>query len=121
MYKKQIVVVVIVAIIMGYLFMQPVKGLIKHKETQGHTNTTAPQTRPVNNVTVEMVSAAAKIAIGPALAAQINDAEGQLKNAPDAAARLSLQKKLAKQWDDVNQPAPAAFYYQAAARQENTF
>jgi len=35
MYKKQIVVVVIVFAIMGYLFSQPVKGLIKPKETQG--------------------------------------------------------------------------------------
>jgi hypothetical protein len=30
-----------------------------------------------------------------------------------------LQKQLATQWDDVNQPAPAAFYYQALARKEN--
>jgi len=121
MYKKQIVVVVIVVAIMGYLYLQPVKGLIKPKEPQGHTNTAASQARPVANVIVEMVSSAAKIAIGPALSAQINDTESRLKNAGDDAAKLGLQKKLAKQWDDVNQPAPAAFYYQAIAGKENTF
>jgi tetratricopeptide (TPR) repeat protein len=121
MYKKQIAVGVVVIAIMGYLYALPVKGLIKPKETEGHTNAAAPQARPAVNVTVEMVSAAAKVTIGPALSAQINDAESQLKNAPDDAAKLTLQKKLAKAWDDVNQPAPAAFYYQAIARKENTF
>lgn len=120
MQKKQIVVVVIVFAIMGYLFFLPVKGIVKHKEADGHTNSAAPA-RQAANVTVEMVSAAAKVTIGPALSAQINDAENQLKNTSDAAAKLVLQKKLARQWDDVNQPAPAAFYYQAIAGTENTF
>ena len=120
MYKKQIAVVVIVFAIMGYLYSLPVKGLVKPKETQGHTNTAA-QARPSANVTVEMVSSASKIAIGPALSAQITDLEGQLKNASGDAAQLGLQKQLAKHWDDVNQPAPAAFYYEAAAQKDNSF
>ena len=121
MYKKQIAVGVVVVAIMGYLYSLPVKGLLKPKEAQGHTNTAAPAARPVTKVTVDMVSATAKVTIGPALSAQINDAETQLKNAADDAARLSLQKKLAKQWDDVNQPAPAAFYYMAIAGKENSY
>jgi tetratricopeptide (TPR) repeat protein len=120
MYKKQIVVIVIVVAIMGYLYLLPVKGLIKPKEAQGHTNAAAPERRRAV-VTVEMVSSAAKILIGPALSAQINDLEGRLKNASDDAAQLDLQKQLAKHWDDVNQPGPAAFYYQDIARKENKF
>jgi len=96
MYKKQIVVIVIVVAIVGYLYSLPVKGLIKPKEAQGHINKAAPTTRPVANVTVDMVSSAAKIAIGPALSAQINDTENQLKKASDDAAKLSLQKNLLK-------------------------
>jgi uncharacterized protein HemY len=65
-----------------------------------------------------MVSTTAKTAIGAALTAKINDLEGQLKNA-SGADEQKLQKQLASQWDDVNQPAPAAFYYQALARKEN--
>ncbi|MDB4921732.1 tetratricopeptide repeat protein [Mucilaginibacter sp.] len=121
MHKKQIVVIVIVVAIMGYLYSLPVKGLIKPKDAQGHTNTTAAESRPVTHVDVAMVSAAAKILIGPALSAQINDLEGQLKNATAETDKLDLQKKLAKLWDDVNQPAPAAFYYQAIAQKENKF
>jgi tetratricopeptide (TPR) repeat protein len=122
MYRKQIVVIVIVVIIMGYLYSLPVKGLLKPKGADGHATATAPQAaKPVVNVTVEMVSSAAKILIGPALSAQINDMESQLKGANNDAAKLDLQKKLAKQWDDVNQPGPAAFYYQAIAEKENTF
>jgi lipopolysaccharide biosynthesis regulator YciM len=121
MHKKQIVVIVIVFIIMGFLFFMPVKGLIKSKEAQGHTNAAAAQNRPVTHVDVAIVSAAAKVLIGPALSAQINDLEGQLKNATAETDKLDLQKKLAKLWDDVNQPAPAAFYYQAIAQKENKF
>src|SRR6185437_4087760 len=111
MYKKQIVVVAIVIAIMGYLSFQTPMGLIKAKGAQGHTNTTAPAARPVVNVTVAMVSSAAKI----------NDLEGRLKNAASDDEKRDLQKKLAKSWDDVNQAAPAAFYYQAIAGEENTF
>jgi tetratricopeptide (TPR) repeat protein len=121
MHKKQIVVIVIVVAIMSYLYFQPVKGLTK-PAAQGHTDASAAaQKRPAVNVTVEMVSAAAKIAIGPALAQQIGSTEEQLKSARGDEAKLSLEKKLAKDWDDVNQLAPAAFYYQAVARKENTF
>ena len=81
MNKKQIVVIVIVVAVMGFLFKQPVKGLVKPKASEGHTNAVATEKRPIANVTVEMVSAMGKIAIGPALAGQINDLESKLKNA----------------------------------------
>jgi tetratricopeptide (TPR) repeat protein len=121
MHKKQIVVIVIVVAIMGYLYSQPVRGLIKPKQAgTGHVNGTATEKKPTENVTLQLVSGAAKLVIGSGLSAQINDLEGQLKNAAGND-QLTLQKKLAKAWDDVNQPAPAAFYYQAVARRENKF
>lgn len=121
MYKKQIVVIIIVVAIMGFLYSRDLVGVKKSGDDSGHTNTTAAQKRPVVNVTVEMASAAAKIAIGPTLSEQISNTENQLKNTADESVKLSLQKKLAQQWDDVNQPAPAAFYYQVVAQKENTF
>ena len=121
MYIKQIVVVVIVSIIMGVLFFMPVKGLIKAKDDPGHSRATVNQSKPVSKVDVSVVSGAAKILIGPSLSAQINDAEAQLKSATSDADKLNLQRKLAKLWDDVNQPAPAAFYYQDIAQKENKF
>ena len=118
---KQIIVIGAVAVMTIILLFQPVKGLIKPKVTKSGTGVVAGSHPSVSNVTVDDVSAPAKTAIGAALAATINDLEDQLKNAATDEDKLNLQKKLAKQWDDDNQPAPAAFYYQAVARKENGF
>lgn len=119
MKRKQIVVIVAIMAVMGYLYSLPVKGLIKASSTHD-TDKSAPAEQPAANVTAATVSEPAKTAIGPGLSAKIDDLEGQLKNAGNDADKLNLEKELASQWDDVNQPAPAAFYYQAIARKENT-
>src|SRR6201999_4173767 len=111
----QIIVISAVVVISGYLMSLSPKGLIKPKATKSGSGVVAGSKPSVSNVTVDDVSAPAKTAIGAALAATINDLEDQLKNAATDEDKLSLQKKLAKQWDDDNQPAPAAFYYQAVA------
>jgi tetratricopeptide (TPR) repeat protein len=116
MNKKQIVIIVAVVAISGYLYSLPVKGLVKPKATR--TNTGVASSHPAANINVATVSATAKTAIGAGLSGKINDLENQLKSAPENG-KLSLQKKLASQWDDVNQPAPAAFYYQVVAGKEN--
>lgn len=121
MKAKQITVVAIVVIIAGYLLSLDPKGLVKATGDRGTSAKTQAPRPAIANVTVTDVSVPAKTAIGAALAARINDLEGQLKNASADADKLSLQKQLAKQWDDDNQPAPSAFYYLAAARKENTF
>ena len=118
---KQIIVVAIVVVISGYLYFQPVKGLTKQKTAKQTSGAAAGTNRAASKVTVEQVSIPAKSAIGAALAATINDLESQLKNASSAADKLEIEKKLAKQWDDDNQPAPSAFYYLAAARADNSF
>jgi hypothetical protein len=118
---KQIIVILIVLAISGYLYSLPVKGLIKPKVAKATSGVVSGSRPAVANITVEDVSVPAKTAIGAALAARINDLESQLKTATTDAAKLSVQKQLAKQWDDDNQPAPSAFYYQAVAQKENTF
>jgi hypothetical protein len=118
---KQIIVVAAVVVISGYLLSLKPTGLVKPKVTKSGSGVVAGSRPSASNVTVEDVSTTAKTAIGAALAATINDLEGQLKNAVTDADKLSLDKKLAKQWDDDNQPAPAAFYYQKAAKKENSF
>jgi len=119
---KQIALIVIVVIIMGYLFRLPVKGLIKPKETRSASGAKITEGRAINTlVTVDYVSAAAKETIGNTLAAQITGLETGLKNAAIDADKLKLQKQLATRWDDVNQPAPAAFYYEAVAAKQNTY
>jgi tetratricopeptide (TPR) repeat protein len=121
MNKKQIIVVVVIVAISGYLYSLPVKGLVKPKAEKAGSGVVSGTHTAVSHVSVDDVSAPAKTAIGAALAARINDLEGQLKNASADADKLNIQKQLAKQWDDDNQPAPSAFYYQEVARKENTF
>jgi tetratricopeptide (TPR) repeat protein len=121
MNKKQIVVGVAILAIMGYLYSQPVKGLIKAGAATRDNAAAAPVKQAAALVDVATVSAPAKEAIGAALSGKINDLEEQLIKASSDADKTGLEKELAKRWDDVNQPAPAAFYYQAVARKENTF
>jgi len=118
MNKKQIVVLVIVGAITGYLYLLPPKGLVKPKETR--TNSGVAGGKPAENINVASVSSTAKSAIGAALTGKINDLENQLKSAADKD-KTSLQKQLAVQWDDDNQPAPAAFYYLEVARKGNKY
>ncbi|MBS1504824.1 MAG: tetratricopeptide repeat protein [Bacteroidetes bacterium] len=121
MNKKQIIVIGAVFALCVYLFLQPVKGLVKPKVAKQGNGVVSDSKPAAKSITVDDVSAPAKTAIGAALSATINDLENQLKNAATDADKLTLEKKLAKQWDDDNQPAPAAFYYQAAAQKDNTF
>ncbi|MBS7565877.1 tetratricopeptide repeat protein [Mucilaginibacter sp. Bleaf8] len=127
MNTKQIVVVVAVLGVMGYLYSLPPKGLIK--EDSGHTGgqqsaTAGQMGRPAAanvKVDVKMVSEPAKAAIGPQASAAINDLESQLSKASAATEKVALQQELARKWDDVKQAAPAAFYYQALAQSRNQF
>lgn len=121
MNKKQIVLAVAIVAIMGYLYSLPVKGLIKAGAARDNAQSAPPVSKAVSNVTVATVSEPAKAAIGVTLSAKISDLEGLLEKASGDAEKLSLNKQLAARWDDVNQPAPAAFYYQAIARTDNSF
>jgi len=118
---KQIAFAVVILAVMGYLYVQPLRPLAKAES--GHDAPQAANTSvaPATNVTVASVSTTAKAAIGEGLSVKINDLEAKLQKASTDAEKTALEKQLAKSWDDVNQPAPAAFYYMAAARKENSF
>ncbi|WP_214073412.1 tetratricopeptide repeat protein [Mucilaginibacter sp. dw_454] len=124
MNKKQIVVAVAVVAVMGYLYSLPLKGIVKPSQTHD-TAQAAPQAAAkaasTSNVTVETVSAPAKTAIGASLTVKIEGLENQLNKASGDVEKLSLNKQLAAAWDDVDQPAPAAFYYTAVAKSNNSF
>ena len=121
MKTKQIVVVVVVLAIMGYLYALPVQGLVRPKEARTSRPVTMAQAKPVTQVDLTAVTASAKAAIGPNLSVKINGLEDELKKASNDADKEKLQLQLAKSWDDVNQAAPAAFYYLDVARKRNDF
>ncbi|MGI4022065.1 MAG: tetratricopeptide repeat protein [Janthinobacterium lividum] len=122
MKKKQIGVVVIVVAMMTYLFSMPVKGLIRPKEERikPGTTTATPQQEASSQINEEYVATAAKKLLTPQMSAEITAKEGQLKEANSYTEKLTIETDLAKTWDDVNVPAPAAFYYLSMARKNNT-
>ncbi|RFZ81391.1 tetratricopeptide repeat protein [Mucilaginibacter terrenus] len=120
MNKKQIVVSAIVVATMGYLYVLPVKGLVKPKETSNSTAGVAPAQQQAANVTEEAAAALAKPGLSQEQLQQINTLEEKLKAAGEAD-KPALQRQLATLWDQAQQPAPAAFYYQSLARKNNEF
>jgi tetratricopeptide (TPR) repeat protein len=120
MNKKQVAVCVIVVFAMGYLYLQPVKGLVKAKETGDKPATEAAAQPAAAEVTLTSVTAAAKPALDAAQTKQISTLEEQLSGASDAV-KPSVQRSLAALWDAAVQPAPAAFYYLAIAQKTNGF
>lgn len=118
---KQIAFAVAIMAVMGYLYVQPLKALTKEDSSHDAPANAKAGVAPAANVTVASVSTTAKAAIGEGLSVKINDLEAKLQKASSEAEKTDLEKQLAKTWDDVNQPAPAAFYYLNVARKENTF
>ncbi|MDT3403869.1 tetratricopeptide repeat protein [Mucilaginibacter terrae] len=129
MKAKQIVAIVAVIAIMGYLYAQPVKGLVKPKEERAAPGKAGAQDEHEGHdhehegaqVDVATVSTPAKATIGGEASEKINALEAGLAKASAPAQKQKLQLELAKAWDAANQQAPAAFYYMALAQANNSF
>lgn len=109
-----------VAILMVILYSLDIKGLVKPKENEGMQNTATVGDKPVAEVSAESITILSKEMISANLAADISNLEKELKNSSGDEA-IALQKQLAQKWDDVNQPAAAAFSYEAIAEAEKTY
>lgn len=118
MNRKQIIVIGLVVVLMGLLLSLDIKGLVK--EEGQHSGEGAENAAQTSILTIETVSETAKQNLNANLAQQIRDLEAQLK-AADGSEKLELQKQLAAKWDDVNQPAPSAFYYEMLAKSGNNY
>ncbi|WP_276360047.1 tetratricopeptide repeat protein [Daejeonella sp. H1SJ63] len=117
--RKQIVVIGSVVILMGILLSLDIQGLVKPEENAS-ASSAVPAAAPVKAVSVEEVSETAKKTLNASLKKQVSDLEAMLKSASEGE-KLNIQKQLAQQWDDVNQPTPAAFYYELIAEKEPDF
>lgn len=115
--KKQVVVIGAVVILMAGLLSLDIKGLVKPEEEAA---TSSAQTATAPAVTLESVSLSGRQELNANLANQVAELEKSLKNA-SGTEKLALQKKLAQSWDDVNKAAPAGFYYELIASEENTY
>lgn len=117
---KQVIVVVLVVALMAILLSLDIKGLVKPKDGRNIGDQKQTENAKANTVGLVSVSTAAKQELNANLLSEITTLEDSLKTVPEGEKKI-IAKKLAGKWDDVNQPAPAAFYYENIAKQENTF
>lgn len=117
MNRKQIAVIGLVLILMGLLLSLDIKGLVKEEGQPGEGTKNAAQ---ASVLTIEAASQTAKQSLNANLAQQVSDLENQLQSA-EGSEKISLQRQLANKWDDVNQPAPSAFYFELLAKAGNNY
>ena len=115
--SKQIIAIGAVTVLVGVLYSLDIKGLVKPKGERGLKPTT--ETSAVS-VTSQAVSESGKQALNTNLASEITKLEEEIKLASKTE-KLALQKALAQKWDDVNDPAPAAFVWEQIATTENSY
>jgi len=114
MKRNQYIAIGSVVILMGILFSMDIKGLVKPEDNSENMQAEAGAPKATTSISAESISATAKQNLNANLAADIERLEKELKAASDDDA-LALQAQLAQKWDDVNQPAAAAFAYEALA------
>ncbi|SKB71060.1 tetratricopeptide repeat protein [Daejeonella lutea] len=117
--RKQIVVVGSAVVLMGLMLSMDIQGLVKPKEGSEQAPASAPAA-PAKTFSLTEVSELSKQGLTANLNKQVTDLEAALKSASENE-KVELQKKLAQKWDDLNQAAPAAFYYELVAEKEPGF
>lgn len=112
---KQIAVIGLVVVLMALLLSLDIKGLVKGDRGQpaGATAETGADAFPL-----EQVVGQAKQRVSTKFQQELSDLESQLAKA-EGAEKSDLQKQLAQKWDDLNQAAPAAYYYEEFAAGSN--
>ena len=123
MKSKQYIVIGLVGLLMAGLYSLDIKGLVKPEGDEGAAEMQATASGDADNakeVSAETVVSVSKQMISASLAADIEKLEKEAKSA-DGEEKVELQKQLAKKWDDVNQPAAAAFYYENVANAQANY
>lgn len=112
----QIVIIAGIVLLVGFLFSQDIKGLVKPKED---TASAMPQEAPISGVSLAEVSATAKNLISNAAAKEFTALETSYQKA-SGQEKVNQAKVLAQKWDDLGQPIPSAFYLEDVANGESS-
>lgn len=110
---KQISLIAIIALLVGFLFTRDVKGLVKPDEDSQHQSAAAQQAA-APDFSIEEASATAKNLVSNATAKEIAALEVSYQNATDSE-KINLARQLAQKWDDVEQVIPSAMYTEVVA------
>jgi tetratricopeptide (TPR) repeat protein len=123
--SKQYILIGIVATLMVILYNLDIKGLVKPEgEENGKSGMQATASAGAANSTAEVsaesVSVVSKQMINASLAADIENLEEKAVSL-SGNELVSVQQQIAQKWDDVNQPAAAAFAYEKIAEVNSTY
>lgn len=112
----QIVIIAGIVLLVGFLFSQDIKGLVKPKESVAEA---MPQEAQTPSLSLAEVSATAKNLISNAASKEITSLEAAYQKV-QGEEKVSQAKILAQKWDDLGQSIPSAFYLEDAAQGESS-
>ncbi|WAC41700.1 tetratricopeptide repeat protein [Pedobacter sp. SL55] len=112
----QIVIIAGIVLLVGFLFSQDIKGLVKPKEDAASAMPTEAQA-PV--LSLLEASATAKNLISNAAAKEFTSLETAYQKA-SGEEKISQAKVLAQKWDDLEQAIPSALYLEEAANAQSS-
>ncbi len=119
--SKQLLIIGAVFLLVAFLFTRDIKGLVKPKEENGKGPIASGQMTPQTAVSLNLadISASAKNAISPSIAAEITSLE-QAYNTASGNQKATAAKALAQKWDDVEQVIPSSLYLELYANEEKS-
>jgi tetratricopeptide (TPR) repeat protein len=113
----QIAIIACIVLLVGFLFSQDIKGLVKPKDDVAQT--AMPQEQQAPGLSLAEVSATAKNLISNASAKEFTSLENNYQKATGSD-KVGQAKVLAQKWDDLEQPILSALYLEEAANGEPT-
>lgn len=110
----QIVIIAGIVLLVGFLFSQDIKGLVKPKDD---ATVGMPQEAATPGISLEEASATAKNLISNAAAKEFTSLESAFQKAKGEE-KANQAKVLAQKWDDLEQAVPSALYLEEVAKEQ---
>ncbi len=110
----QIVIIAGIVLLVGFLFSQDIKGLVKPKDD---ATVGIPQETATPGVSLAEASATAKNLISNAAAKEFTSLENAFQKA-QGEEKANQAKVLAQKWDDLEQAVPSALYLEEVAKEQ---
>lgn len=110
----QIVIIAGIVLLVGFLFSQDIKGLVKPKDD---ATVGMPQEAATPGVSLAEASATAKNLISNAAAKEFTSLESAFQKA-QGEEKANQAKVLAQKWDDLEQAVPSALYLEEVAKEQ---
>jgi len=116
--SKQVIIIVAMLALFGFLFTREIKGLVKPKEEAGQAPAATEQANAdVPQLSLEEASTTAKNLISVASTKEITALESAYESA-SGTNKNTEAIKLAEKWDDLEHAIPSALYLEVVAKSQ---